>query len=414
MQAPPGGPPDFDPPLLLSTVPDSGAVVAEFDDPAEFRFDEVVSERSGGGLQNLIMISPRVAEQKVSWKRSRVTVEPKGGWQPNVVFHVTLLAGIQDLQNNRFDSTRTVVFSTGGAIPQTELSGTVIDWPAGRAAPRALVEAVLLPDSLVYVTATDSIGDFRLAAIPAGPYVVFATLDQNNNRLRESRELFDSVSVSLDTTFARVFWAFSHDTTGPRLREATVLDSLTIRLTFNQHLEPGYPPILAFLLPDTTAGAEVQDTVTVPIVSVLNRTEYDSLAAEERAAAQAAADSARAEADSLQAETDSLRADSVQADVAADSALAAPAAPPAVEERLTPVLPGLAGPGPGQDSVAVPSRIDSLLATRPTLTDVLFIRMIEPMRPGGRYLIRARVTNVAGALAESEQTAIAPMPPDST
>ena len=39
MQAPPGGPPDPDPPVLLAITPDSGAELPDFDDDVEFQFD---------------------------------------------------------------------------------------------------------------------------------------------------------------------------------------------------------------------------------------------------------------------------------------------------------------------------------------------------------------------------------------
>ena len=146
IQQPPGGPPDFTPPIIVSFSPDSGAVLDGFSDDAVIQFDEVIREPSGGGLERLVRLSPRHEELSVSWKRTRITVKPKGGWKSAVVYHLTLLPGVTDLQNNRSDSTRTIIFSTGGPIPDTRLTGTVINWEEGRAATGALVEAVLLPD----------------------------------------------------------------------------------------------------------------------------------------------------------------------------------------------------------------------------------------------------------------------------
>jgi hypothetical protein len=98
-------------------------VLDGFDDDLEFQFDEVIDERSGNGLDKLILLSPVTEEVSVSWKRTRITVKPKRGWLPSVVYHVTLLPGIADLRNNRLDSTRTIIFSTGGPIPDTRLTG---------------------------------------------------------------------------------------------------------------------------------------------------------------------------------------------------------------------------------------------------------------------------------------------------
>ena len=164
MQPPPGAPFDADAPVLLSASPDSGSVIANFDDDVEFQFDEVITER---GLDGFVAISPRHDELSVSWKRQRVTVKPRDGWYPNAVYQVTIRAGLTDLQNNRTEEGSTIVFSTGGEIPDTRIMGSVVDWEAGRMAAGAVVEAIRLPDSLTYVGASDSLGVFELLYVPA-------------------------------------------------------------------------------------------------------------------------------------------------------------------------------------------------------------------------------------------------------
>ncbi|MDH5551651.1 MAG: Ig-like domain-containing protein, partial [Gemmatimonadota bacterium] len=149
MQDPPGGPPDFAPPTIVAIAPDSGSVAPQFDGRLRFQFDEVINEQSGGGLAKLIELSPRTPELDVSWKRTAIEVKPASGWRANAVYRVVLLPGVADLRNNRMEAGRTVVFSTGGEIPATRLTGVVLDWENGRVGQRALVEAVLLPDSLV-------------------------------------------------------------------------------------------------------------------------------------------------------------------------------------------------------------------------------------------------------------------------
>src|SRR4051794_41860391 len=47
--APPGGPPDKEPPTIVHVEPESGAVVPNFDGDIEIQFDEVVDEQGGGG-----------------------------------------------------------------------------------------------------------------------------------------------------------------------------------------------------------------------------------------------------------------------------------------------------------------------------------------------------------------------------
>jgi hypothetical protein len=395
MQEPPGGPPDFDPPVLTSVTPDSGAVVPDLDAPMRFQFDEVISERSGGELDRLIQFSPRVEALDVSWKRDAIEVRPKGGWRQGLIYHVVILPGVTDLQTNRTDEGRTILFSTGDSLPDTRLAGTVLDWEDGRVGQGALVEASLLPDSLVYVTVADSVGTFELRSIPLGDYWVTATIDGNANRSRDPRESFDSVSVSLDASATFAFWAFARDTTGPQIRQVAPADSVTVRIEFTQKLAPGDPDsgaVRVFVLPDTIA---------VPITLVRTEAAYDSLRA---AARQAAGDSAAAVADSLRA-----AGDTAQAAAAPDTALARVAPAP------QPGGAGIAAPGATPASAAADtSAAARLLIQRPTLSAVWYAYVSTPLEAGGRYLVVAIARNVSGAEAESHLPLVVPVPADST
>jgi len=395
IEEPPGGPPDFAPPALVSITPDSGAVVPDLERPLRIQFSEVISEQSGGGLDRLVLLSPRTDELEVAWKRSAIELRPKAGWHPGVIYQLVLLPGVADLRNNRTEEGRTIVFSTGGPIPDTRLSGTVVDWENGRIGQRALVEAWLLPDSLVYVTSADSAGKFTLTSVPAGEYWVTATVDANNNSRREPREPFDSVSTVLDSAATHVFWAFARDTVGPQIRELTFVDSVTMRVTFGQKLQPGEPDseaVTVFALPDT---------LPVAVQFAWSEERYDSVTA---AARQAAADSARAAADSARAE-----GDTTGAAVPADE----PPRPPerAAEPRAArPAPPAEAADTTAADSLPVPSILDE----RPVLSATWYVRVLQPMDADARYLVRATARNLSGAIAESGRVLVTPAPPDST
>jgi hypothetical protein len=403
MQEPPGGPLDFDAPIILAITPDSGAVAEGFDDAVEIEFNEVLDERS---VENLILLSPRPEELNVSWKRSRITVQPKGGWRENVIYHLTLLPGFADLRNNRLDSGKTVVFSTGGEIPNTSISGTIIDWESGQSAPRALIEAVLLPDSLVYTASADSIGDFEISLLPPGSYLIVATVDQNNNRLRDPREFYDSAFVQLDSTISQVLWTVAHDTVGLRISEISDLDSVTIKIDFGQKLAPGEPPddaVTVYALPDTTL---------VDVVSIWNQVVYDSVhlveaaedsvrrAAAAEAAAQAAADSAAV-------------ADTLGGAEIADTAEVEPAA---VADSIIGELVVVEDSAQiANDSAAADtSHITMLLSERPELSASWYVRLASSMIPGARYFLMAVAENLSGAIAESQGLLILPEPVDTT
>ena len=114
----------------------------------------------------------------------------------------------------------------------------MIDWKAGRPSPAALVEAVLLPDSLVYRAQTDSSGNFRLGPVPRGEYLVFGVIDANRNLRREPREAFDSNRVVTDSGRTGDLYAFIHDTLPPRIQTVAPNDSVTATITFAAPLDP--------------------------------------------------------------------------------------------------------------------------------------------------------------------------------
>jgi len=401
IEDPPGGPPDFTAPVVATVVPDSGSIVPDLEKPLRIEFDEVISEQSGGGLDKLVRFSPRVRELQVEWKRNAIEIRPKDGWRQNAVYRVVLLPGVADLRNNRMEEGRTVVFTTGGEIPQTSLTGVVLDWEGGKVGRLALVEAILLPDSLVYTAQADSTGEFTLGEIPRGQYLVVATIDANSSRLRESREAFDSITVALDSAATNEFWAVVRDTVGPQIREVTRIDSVTVSVEFSQKVRPGAP--------DTTVVAVwlLPDTVAVPVAAVWEAVTYDSLAAVERARAdsiaQAARDSAAA-ADSLAAPPDSL---APPPDSAAPPARARPGAGQreVLGRPTPPVAPAAAAP----DS----SRAALLLKERPTLSAKWYLRMPEPLAPG-RYLIDARAFNISDIAGQSQRVLVIEAPRDST
>ncbi len=279
IEPPPGGPKDLLPPGLVATIPESMAVLPDFSGDVEFIFNETVSEGGSpnmglgtGDLEKLIILSPSEKVPSVRWKRSRVTVRPSEGWRPNTVYRIQLLPGVMDIRRNRNDSTRVVTFTTGAPIPSLHLTGQVWDWTTGRPAPRALVVAMLLPDSLRYRTLADSAGKFDFGPLPSGDYLVYGALDQNRNARLDRREAWDSLRVPRDSTVVGELWAFVHDSVGPRLQTAATSDSLSATLTFTQSLDPAQRfaagTVRVLLLPDSTA---------VEVVSLLPKSAHDSL-----------------------------------------------------------------------------------------------------------------------------------------
>lgn len=355
VQPPPGGPPDAEPPVLLAATPDSGSAISGFSDAAVFQFNEIITERS---LDQFVRVSPRHEEIRVTWRRHRLTVRPGGGWLPNTVYFITLLPGITDLRNNRWEEEHTLVFTTGDELPDTKMSGLVVNWEAGQRAVDGLVEAIRVEDSLTYTTRTDSTGAFSFSMLPPGSYALVATIDDNRNDRRGFREPFDSTLIDLADSAVDTLWTARRDTVGPKVSEVSLLDSMAVVVQFDQTLDTVFPTVDSFTL------WQLPDSVLVRPARIVSRDVF----LEERALA--------AQSDSSQASPDS----SAQVEV--------PELPPEVSD-----------PEPAEEVST--QEEDHLVTARPTLLKEIVLIMAEPLRGGIRYWVEGSVANVAGVLETS-------------
>lgn len=384
---PPGGPPDVKAPVIIGVYPESGAVVPDLHGDAVIQYDEVVDEMGGGGtaggvtgsasgLATRVLLSPTRGAYKVSWHRSSLHVKPVEGWKAGRVYHLEVLPGIADLRRNTTKERHTIVFSTGPPVPHGHLEGTVVQWVEQHILGNGLVRAQLLPDTIAYLAVTDSAGRFRLDAIPPGKYLVYAIVDQNNNRRRDRRESYDSAIVTLDSTASLVLWTFVHDSLGPRVRQVDPIDSITARLTFSAPLDPAQPldslVLRVLALPDSTP---------VKVARLYSSADYDSLAARERAVA-----------DSIRAANDTTKK-------------AAP--PPRDTTSDTTGRAARVTPKPVVDT----SALHALLRQRPVPQDKIVMRLDAPLKPDSKYFVEVRgARNLNGARADGHTVLVVPKP----
>ncbi len=373
--APPGGRPDLSPPLILTVTPQNNAVGAK-PKAVTLQFDEVVSETPKGAkdLAELVFISPKSGAPKVDWGRSKIEIRPSKGWKPNTVYSVVIKRGLQDLRNNAIDSTIRLVFSTGGAIPNTRIAGVAFDWAAGNGLSGALVEA-MAPDSTTYQVVADSVGRYVLQYLPPGPYLVRAFGDRNANRTLDPIEVWDAANVTLTQSADLELYGFAHDTVGLRVAEVTPQDSLALRVVFDKPYAPGrvFTPDDIIITRADSSRVRVRAVQTMP-----ERNLADSLKAKARADSVARAASARDSTPALRARTDSLarvrRADSLAAVATAERAARTRAA--ARRGR----------PGAPIDTTPPPKM------RRPRVYKEIYIALDTPLEPQKQY--RLSVTNV--------------------
>ncbi len=307
----PGGPEIHTPPKIVGVTPDTNAV-GFHGKAADFRFDRVVSDRSGPkqDLTGLFLISPRDGEPRVDWHRERIDVRPRYDWRPNTAYRITLLPGLADLSGNILRTPYTTVFSTGPTLPNLGVVGRVFDWSTGRLAANAVVEAILDPDSAAaktvvkpgqhpdtirYITTADSTGEFQLGPFGAGTYTVTGYVDANKNLSRDVGEIWDSTRVVITTTQPMLeLLAAKRDTVGPRITTVAADDSVTLRVTVDHPLAPAAP------LDTAQFRIMSADSAHLTALAVRTLAQYDT------ARALARADSAH-RADSLAALRDTLK-----------------------------------------------------------------------------------------------------------
>ncbi|MBK8646123.1 MAG: Ig-like domain-containing protein [Gemmatimonadetes bacterium] len=305
---PPGGPETYDPPKVLRARPDTNAVNVRAGG-VTYSFDKVVSERPVGAadLGALFLISPSHGAPNVSWRRTTISVSPKGGFRPNTTYRVRMLSGLADLEGNVDSTGSVIVFSTGATIARGNLRGIVFDWMAEKVAPQAFIEAFPLPtdrDSTRYIAQADSMGRFDLGNVPAGRYVLRASVDQNKNRYLDPRELYDTMTVTLADSLRREILTYVHDTIGAGIQTVTIVDSLTLRVQMDRALDT------TFVIDTTHFTLRAKDSTLVRIARALSRRADDARRE----------DSLRTKAiqDSVQkaAKADSAKADSAKGDTA--------------------------------------------------------------------------------------------------
>jgi hypothetical protein len=337
-----------------------------------FEFDVVVNDRD---VDNYFLMSPREGTPRVIWRRDRVEVRPRREFRPNTAYSVTLLPGLADLRGNAMKTGKSIVFSTGPTLPAFMVAGRVFDWIGERIAPNALVEVIRRPDSLPYVGAADSSGQFAVGPLDEGTYTVRAILDNNRNLALDPGEPWDSLSIVVrgSSPFLELLLA-PRDTFPPRLLMVQARDSVTLSASFDRVLHPDAPL--------TAASVRVvrADSTPLRVAAVMPRARFDSVQ-------QAARDSA-ARRDSTQRRDSTVRRDSVRP----------PTRPTFPADAGLP--PGAALP-PGRPAPAVPTTALEPKASRPApIKDfVIVLDSSTPVRPLATY--RVTVANIRGLLGSA-------------
>ena len=359
--SPAGGPRDLIPPMIASTWPDTFEIIEATRDPVKIAFSERISEQptQGTTMDRAVLVSPVTGAHRVKHTRSGLEIDVIGGFQPDLVYRVRVLPTVKDLFSNTLEGPFELVFSTGAPYETNVIAGMVRDRLTDETVEGVRVEAweQETRDPPVYVAITDSAGVFALRYLPSGSYQISLYQDVNRNDEADFTELQGSAAESLglppplaDTIILREVTLLRPDTAPARLIRVEAMDSVLIRLAFDDFLdaEGSLGPVHVQIAGEEGPGPEI-DRLIWPRHYDSLRAVADSVAAEDRRVAMV--DSLGIVADSLdrifvgmQAAGDTLGVDTLGAVLERIRLRIAPPEPreapaPGVAAEPSPILP---------------------------------------------------------------------------
>jgi hypothetical protein len=198
-EPPSGGPPDLDPPRVLSSSPDSGVAGVPLDSELSITFSEGMEPRTTG---DAVSLAPQVGIKRRLWRGRTLTLVLDQPLTPGRTYTLYVAATARDRHANPIGVGITRVFSTGEDFPRGRIEGEITArgmnasdvalwcYRDGRA-----------PDSTARdfdaLGLADADGRYRIDGLGVpGNYRLWAFVDLNDNR---SFELESDVLAPVDT-----------------------------------------------------------------------------------------------------------------------------------------------------------------------------------------------------------------------
>jgi hypothetical protein len=213
---PSGGPPDLEPPHIVSTTPDSGAAGVSRLPELSVTFSEGMEPRTTG---DAIELAPPVDMRQRRWSGRTLTLVLKDSLRADHTYTLYAGSNARDRHGNNLLAARTIVFTTAKAFPPGRLQGRVD--PVGFKAAGTTLWCYRdghQPDSTARdfdaLGIADANGDFDVGGLSVpGSWRVWGFADLNRNR---SFEPATDLLVAADTVL--VLSAEHPVATGIRLR----------------------------------------------------------------------------------------------------------------------------------------------------------------------------------------------------
>jgi uncharacterized protein (DUF2141 family) len=181
---PPGGPRDETAPQLILQMPQSG-MTNYSGDRIEIIFDEYITFTGG---EDKVIITPAMpTPPKYIAKGKKLIIKLPEYLGENVTYSISLIDAVSDFtEGNKLPLLR-CVFATGEKIDSASLSGSVIDAFDLSSTANIFVglykpsDSVNLKKKPLYVSKTNSQGQFRIDYVKEGSYILAAIEDKNFN-----------------------------------------------------------------------------------------------------------------------------------------------------------------------------------------------------------------------------------------
>ncbi len=200
--APSGGPPDLEPPRVVTFAPDSGTAGVARKAVLSMTFSEGMEPRSTGEAVDLL---PPVEIRQRRWNGRTLTLVLADSLRADQTYRMVVTSGARDRHGNSLRDARAIVFTTAATFPPGVIEGKID--AVGFAAPGTSLWGYRdgrSPDSTARdfdaIGVADAEGRFRISGlgVPAG-YRLWAFADLNGNRSFEPEK---DLLVPCDTLFA--------------------------------------------------------------------------------------------------------------------------------------------------------------------------------------------------------------------
>lgn len=121
-EPPPGGPPDIEPPFIVSTFPDSGAARVPVTLEPSITFSEGMDPRS---TEAAVSTVPFLDIARRRWKGRVLTLTLAESLGAGHTYMLTIANTARDRHGNPMRTGRTVVFTTGDSFPRGRIEGEI-------------------------------------------------------------------------------------------------------------------------------------------------------------------------------------------------------------------------------------------------------------------------------------------------